>query len=105
MEVTLWLTVNIRSGCTLTTDKTVGSPRARALVLPCGGHVLSLLGMWGIARDWVSSRFSPFKTGRCVHATAYSGLFWRGLNVQSGHSKCQNYGASCAPLGPGLLKR
>ena len=76
MEVTLWLTVNIRSGCTLTTDKTVGSPRARALVLPCGGHVLSLLGMWGIARDWVSSRFSPFKLAVvCMkqHTAAYSG--------------------------------
>ena len=66
MEVTLWLTVNIRSGCTLTTDKTVGSPRARALVLPCGSHVLGLLRMWGIARDWVSSRFSPFNWPLCA---------------------------------------
>ena len=66
MEVTLWLTVNIRSGCTLTTDKTVGSPRARALVLPGGSHVLGLLGMWGIARDWVSSRFSPVNWPLCA---------------------------------------
>ena len=76
MEVTLWLTVNIRSGCTLTTDKTVGSPRAQALALPCGGHVPGFLGMWGIARDWVSSRFSQFNSAvACMnqHATAYFG--------------------------------
>jgi len=40
--VTLWLTVNIRGGCNLVTDKTVGSPRARALAPPRGGRIHGL---------------------------------------------------------------
>ena len=86
------LTVKIRDGGNGVTDKTVGSSRGQPLALPAmvAMSPTSLLGMCGIARDWVT----------CGPLFG-EGLMFSPATVNAFLRIC----VSGAPFGPWLLKR